>query len=202
MERTDIINALIQKNNYTTYLEIGVQRKVNWGDVAIDCKHGVDPDPAAGATYTMTSDDFFDKKDQLLPGSKPFKYDIIFVDGLHEFKQVYRDILNSLDCLSDGGTIVVHDCSPQSEAYCYPEWNGNVWLAILKLRIMSSDLNICIHTVDVDHGCAVITRGEQDPYCVDDVNDSKITTYKYLNDNRENILNLISSEEFIERYID
>ena len=74
MTRTELINGLIQKNNYTTYLEIGVntpaQPGYNWVGVQIPVKHGVDPN--VNTTYQMTSDEFFEKYVQQ-------KYDIIFI---------------------------------------------------------------------------------------------------------------------------
>ena len=72
--------------------------------------------------------------------NKDFKYDIIFIDGLHHDYQVIRDIENSLNHLSDNGVIVCHDCLPFSEVMqrqeeCYGEWTGDVWKAIAKFRI-------------------------------------------------------------------
>ena len=53
----------------------------------------------------MTSDDFFrDNKE---------KFDLIFIDGLHETNQVDRDIENSLKFINKGGTILLHDCLPK-----------------------------------------------------------------------------------------
>ena len=47
MTRTEIINGLIEKYGYKSYLEIGVntpaQPGYNWTGVNIETKHGVDP---------------------------------------------------------------------------------------------------------------------------------------------------------------
>jgi hypothetical protein len=43
MKRFDIINALIKKNNYKTYLEIGVRDKECFNQIIIDDKKGCDP---------------------------------------------------------------------------------------------------------------------------------------------------------------
>ena len=61
IDRTDIINSLIQKFGYTTYLEIGVQNGVNFKRVICKYKVGVDPDPKVElyGVYKMTSDHFF-----------------------------------------------------------------------------------------------------------------------------------------------
>ena len=110
MTRTEIINSLIHEYNYKSYLEIGVntpsQPGYNWIGVKIPVKHGVDPN--VETTFKMTSDEFF--KNHIAQ-----KYDIIFIDGLHLFEQVYKDIINSLLYLNDNGTIVVHDCNPLEE---------------------------------------------------------------------------------------
>lgn len=194
MTRTQIINGLIEKHGYEDYLEIGVntssQWKWNWPNVKIENKDGVDPNPDVNATYPVTSDEFFEKHI-----SK--KYDIVFVDGLHIFEQAYRDIKNSLDNLFENGTIVVHDCNPVTEITQRRErasdaWHGDVWKAIVKLRM--EEIGLTISTVDTDEGCAIIRRGSQillpvspdeDPY-----------DYSFLERRRVEALNLISVEEF------
>ena len=48
------------------------------------------------------------EKDQIL-------FDVIFLDGLHEYSQTYRDLVNSLDHLAPGGFILVDDVYPNDE---------------------------------------------------------------------------------------
>lgn len=85
--RTDIIQHFIDQRNFKNYLEIGCFRNENFNKIKIDNKVSVDPDPEAHATYQMTSDEFFaNNKDT---------FDIVFIDGLHEHSQVYKDIVNS-----------------------------------------------------------------------------------------------------------
>jgi len=197
MTRTEIINSLIKKNTYQSYLEIGVntpsQPGYNWIGINIPLKHGVDPN--VDTTYKMTSDDFFEMHICQ-------NYDIIFVDGLHIFEQVYRDILNSLANLNDGGVIVVHDCNPIEEITQRRErasdaWHGDVWKAIVKLRMEREDLQI--HTVNTDEGCGIIKFGRQDLLKVPKGLD--VYDYEFLNKNREDALNLISVKEFQDIYI-
>lgn len=197
MTRTEIINFLIEKNNYTSYLEIGVntpaQPGYNWEGVKINIKHGVDPN--VDTTYKMTSDDFFEKHISQ-------KYDIIFIDGLHIFEQVYRDIINSLKYLNENGVIVVHDCNPITEITQRRErasdaWHGDVWKSILKLRIEEENLDIS--TVNTDEGCAIIKVGVQKLFKPYDSSD--IYQYEFLEKNRKEVLNLISVSDFINKYI-
>lgn len=198
MTRTQIINSLIKKNNYKSYLEIGVntpeQPGYNWVGVDVELKHGVDPN--VNTTYKVTSDEFFEKHISQ-------KYDIIFVDGLHIFEQVYKDIVNSLKNLNENGTIVVHDCNPITEITQRRErasdaWHGDVWKSILKLRL--EEPNIQIHTVDADEGCAIITKGSQ---TLLKPKDDTIDMYQYhvLDAHRDKILNLITVKQFIEKYL-
>lgn len=193
MTRTEIINTLIKKNNYKTYLEIGVntpaQPGYNWDSVNVETKHGVDP--AVDTTYKMTSDDFF-------KNSITQKYDIVFIDGLHIFEQAYKDIINSLNNLNTGGTIVVHDCHPTSEITQRRErasdaWHGDVWKAILKLR--TENPNVCIYTINTDEGCAVIQKGSQELLKPESEN-TDIYNYSYFKEHKKIILNLISVSQF------
>jgi hypothetical protein len=178
-------------------LEIGVntpnQPGYNWVGVSCDTKHGVDPN--VDTTYRMTSDEFFSNHITQ-------KYDIVFVDGLHLFEQAFRDIENSINNLNDNGIIMVHDCNPTSEITQRRErvsdaWHGDVWKAILKLRLEKKGINI--HTIDTDEGCAIITKGEQS--LMDNNGKIDMYTYEFFNQNRTDILNLISVNEFIKKYL-
>ena len=196
MTRTELINKLIKKYDYKSYLEIGVntpsQPGYNWVGVDIETKHGVDPN--VDTTYRMESDTFF--SDHITQ-----KYDIVFVDGLHLFEQVYKDIVNSLSNLNDGGVIVVHDCNPTTEITqrrlrASDAWHGDVWKSIVRLRLENPELDVC--TVDTDEGCGIIKKGKQDLLVVEDGVDTY--HYDFLNENRLNALNLITIEDFKRKY--
>lgn len=198
MTRTELIDAIIRKNKYQTYLEIGVNTRAqpgwNFGYTKIALKHGVDP--AVDTTFRMTSDEFFEKHVCM-------KYDIIFIDGLHIFEQVYRDIINSLEWLSENGTIVVHDCNPVEEITQRRErasnvWHGDVWKAILKLRVENPEVSI--YTVDTDEGCSIIKKQKSELFKVE-INDN-IYNYDFFDKNRKDILNLISIRDFKQKIND
>lgn len=200
MTRSDIINSLIKKHDYKSYLEIGVntpaQPGYNWVNVKIDLKHGVDPE--VDTTYKMTSDEFFEKHISQ-------KYDFIFVDGLHIFDQCYRDIVNSLNHLNDNGTIMVHDSNPSSEITQRPErvtdiWHGDVWKAVVKLRLVNE--NVEIYTIDTDEGCSIIRKGKQELLKLKNgIKEEDMYHYEVLDAHRKKLLNLITTEEFVKKYL-
>jgi hypothetical protein len=188
MLRTDIINFLIKKNNYKRYLEIGV-RDLNHNLNRINIEHKDGVDPAGNCNYPVTSDEFFEQ----LP--EDIKYDIIFIDGLHLDYQVERDITNSLKHLSVNGTIVMHDCNPMREEHqieTYIDgaiWNGTTWKAFAKFRMNNPDLSM--YVIDTDYGVGIVKRGSQLLYPK-----TEILDYKFLNENRVELLNIISVSEF------
>ncbi len=205
--RTDLINFLIKENNYINYLEIGVRNPHdNFNKVFISHKDGVDPcyesPHSPEINYPITSDSFF----ELIDGHD-IKYDIIFIDGLHLWEQVDKDISNSLKHLSPKGTIVLHDCNPIKEEHQIrhfvqgAHWNGDVWKAILKHRINTP--NIKIQTIDTDEGLGVIRFGNEEKYNNSELNTSESydnLEFSFLEKDRKNILNLVSPEEFINNY--
>jgi len=152
--RFDIINHFIKARNYQSYLEIGTLYGASFNNVHCPIKVSVDPDPNTHATHHLTSDAFFEQFPDV-------HFDIVFIDGLHERNQVYRDIHNSLQCLNPGGVIVLHDCLPTSERmqehhtesqYGEP-WTGDVWKAFVKAR---TELPYEMYVVNDDMGCGVI----------------------------------------------
>jgi len=180
LERHQLIQALIDRYNFSTYLELGVRD----GNVffTIKCKNKIAVDPHFNFGWKQRikkvyssfigsrfipkiSDDFFSLEAEKILGKR--KLDIVLVDGMHEFDYALNDILNSLGYLSKSGYIIVHDCNPQTqEASCsYEEWksrgysgvwNGDVWKAIYYLIQNRKDLEI--FTIESDHGLGVIKR--------------------------------------------
>ena len=136
--------------DYKNYLEIGCDKDQIFSKIFLKNKIGVDP--ASGGNVRLTSDQFFEENSN--------NFDIIFIDGLHEYKQVKRDILNSIECLNDNGIILVHDCLPESLAkQAVPrykmQWNGDVWKAIVDLR---RERHLEIFTCKIDQGIGIIQK--------------------------------------------
>jgi hypothetical protein len=193
MIRTEIIQTFINKINAKKYLEIGMGPGINFHTIVCDYKVCVDPTPTEPVTYTLTSDDFFKQNNET--------FDVIFIDGLHWSEQVYRDIVNSLDVLSDGGVIICHDMNPHSEIIQrYPqaipesEWTGDCWKAWVKLKTEREDLEMFV--IDTDYGCGVIRKGKQNL-----INVTEELSWELLDNNRKELLNLISVENFLSSHV-
>lgn len=150
MNRTEIINAIIDRFQFSSYLEIGTEAGINLSGVRCKLKHGVDPDPKSVADFHMTSDEFLN--------TCTWKYDIVFIDGLHHAEQFVKDVLNSMRVLNDGGVIVCHDCNPTTEIMQrVPRetdvWTGDVWKGWTALRQVGMEGFV----VNTDWGVGVIS---------------------------------------------
>ncbi len=103
------INKLLTYTRGKNYLEIGVNYGFTFEGVKADFKLGVDPQKkffsfGSGHHFKDNSDNFFKLNTS--------KFDLIFIDGLHEYKQVLRDIVNSLNSLSRDGIVLIDDVYP------------------------------------------------------------------------------------------
>jgi hypothetical protein len=188
IDKTILLNTLIEKFGYKSYLEIGQGKAPdNFDHIRCRIRVGVDPEPSCNAGYCLTSDEFFE--------INKATFDLIFVDGLHHNEQVYRDILNALSCLNKNGTIVVHDCNPVNEGMQkVPQtqdfWTGDVWKAWARLRSERGDLEMFV--MKNGNGCGVIRPGEQKTITIPDS-----LTYGYFDKNRDYLLNYKTVNEFL-----
>ena len=154
--RQQLINFAIQKTNAKTYLEIGCDDDLIFGNINVENKIGVDP--VSGGNRRMTSDEFFE--------NNTTKFDVIFIDGLHEYQQVSRDFENSLNCLNAGGIIILHDMLPKTSYEALMPvpnvlpmpWLGDVWK--LSFDLMARE-DITFNIVLIDFGCGVVYKKPQ-----------------------------------------
>lgn len=208
MNRTGLINYLIKKNNYTSYLEIGLAEGLNYRQIQCEYKESVDPfiqkdhirydaqfidtlpDGIANIlTYRLTSDEFFAQNKK--------KYDIIFIDGLHEQYQVMKDVINALDAITERGVILVHDCLPESEeAQLVPRrqatWNGDVWKGVAELIKQGMIMKV----IDTDYGIGIIRKTDN----IDKVEFRPLVstlTWQDYSENKAALLNIVSEKEFL-----
>ena len=207
--RTEIINFLLASFNKkeTTYLEIGVRfPEENFNQIKSTVKYGVDPgleNKENPVDFKLTSDAFFE---QLRAGkvlNSNFKFDVIFIDGLHLADQVDLDIINSLEFINDDGFIVLHDCNPPTEFHSLEShayklspargyWNGTTWKAFFKWRQKAEVYSCC---VDTDWGIGVISKKIN--FGKKSETKNSFFEYNVLNQNRTESLNLITYSDFM-----
>jgi hypothetical protein len=166
--RLELIQKLIDRTGATNYLEIGCDKDQIFKKIKNINKIGVDP--VRGGTHRMTSDDYF-------RNHKDGVFEVIFIDGLHHYDQVTKDVNNALTRLTDNGYIVIHDLLPvyedeismpgpiQSEKSKY--WLGDTWR--LSFDLMGRN-NITFKLIATDCGCGVVTKRSQNPIIVNHEN--------------------------------
>lgn len=192
MNHEQIIQSLIDKNSYQSYLEIGTQKRKCFN--AIKCAYKVGIDPETGGvegTLKKNSDLFFEENAET--------FDIIFIDGLHHDEQVEKDILSAINCLNEKGIVVVHDLLPTTEEMQevprkVREWTGDGWKAFA--RIKSEHTGVVMETVDSDYGCGLIRFGQSKKTTI-----SKKPGWTYFEKNKARIMGLITVDEFKEQYL-
>ncbi len=187
--RLDLIKYVIRKNDYKTYLEIGCHNNEVFDKIEIE-KVGVDPE--SGGNFRDTSDKFFEQN--------KLKFDCIFIDGLHEYDQVRKDILNSIKILNKNGVIILHDCLPSSINHQrVPRtryiWNGDVWKAIVEARTWQ---HINTYTVLSDQGLGVIKKEKNSMILNIENLTYKNLKYKFFYENYSKIMRTISYEKILE----
>ena len=196
------INRAVKKRKAGSYMEIGVRNGACFNQVSCRKKVGVDPAPDQFGDslkegeyfFKEESDTFFIKNaDEVY---KEEKIDVALVDGLHEFTQALRDILNVEKYISEKGIIFVHDCNPPTRQHADVrdggEWNGDVWKIAVYFRKYRKDLKF--FTLDCDWGVGVITGfsgdGKKDKPDPEIIRQLKELDYGYFDKNRQQILHL------------
>lgn len=175
--RATVIQQVIAASGAKRYLEIGVERGINFFQIEAQSKFAVDPafkipgganDFECHQFFEMTSDQFFES----LPAEIiEHGIDIALVDGLHTYEQALRDVENCLKHLNPGGLIVMHDCLPASAVESAPSlkaaqampdfknaWTGDVYKAVVHLRAQRPDIFVAV--LDSDHGVGLVMTGQ------------------------------------------
>jgi len=159
---TQLLNALIEKYNLQSYLEIGVQTpEQNFDKINANDKVGVDPGCderliVGRMILSIESDEYF----KLNSESTNKTFDLIFIDGLHHADQVKKDFENALKYLPDNGFIVIHDVLPENEAgtlvpRIQRQWWGDVYQWAMTARNYPG---IRFVTFNIDNGCMLVWK--------------------------------------------
>jgi len=227
MNRTHIIQKILDKKSARNYLEIGVNDARNFFRTRVRKKVAVDPkfripgkqkikwllknfSNLTARYHETTSDDYFSNRE---PSDV---FDVVFIDGLHTHEQSLKDVTNALDSMNDSGVVVLHDCNPPHEGAAVPaqdfnrvaaaaspdwtgEWCGDVWKTICTLRSQRHDLRVFV--LDCDYGIGVVTRGEPDGRLHLDADDISRMTYQDLAGNRQELLGL-KNENYLYEFLE
>jgi hypothetical protein len=140
-----LLEHIHQRLQPRSYFEIGVDAGLSLRFAGPDTRVvGVDPvlredviaaHPAAHLVEA-TSDDFFASHDLTALMDGPV--DLAFIDGMHRFENVLRDLANLQPHVHDHTLVLIHDCLPTDEACAARErttvaWAGDVWKAACAL---------------------------------------------------------------------
>ena len=142
------------------YLEIGLHAGRTFEQVRLPYRIGVDPNPLFDlrrlpsnvVISAVTSDEFFEA------ASPQAGFDIVFLDGLHTYRQTYKDLINTLD-VCPAGVIMVDDVVPSDEASAMPDqlesiaerqrrgligdpWHGDVYKVLLCIHEQHPELSV------------------------------------------------------------
>lgn len=150
-KRHAFINKAISNYRNCKYLEIGVADNDVFDSVPLSANNKYGVDPVQGGNFRMTSDHFFEKYPDLM-------FDVIFIDGLHEYEQCQRDCINSMNRLNKDGVIFIHDLLPRSyfEEHVprkQSSWTGDIWK--VSIELMNSK-NLEFKIINIDMGIGVI----------------------------------------------
>lgn len=161
--RLNLLSERLESAERSRYLEIGVRKGHTFRQVNVPEKWGVDPNPLISAKNLPprsrmikdTSDAFFESV------ANQMTFDLVFLDGLHEARQTWRDLNNALLRLSENGIILVDDVVPDDDSSAHPDqkaslrlqykhgkfdrrWQGDVWKIIPVIAELLPELKVHI----------------------------------------------------------
>jgi hypothetical protein len=174
--RIALVNLLVGKTANCAYLEIGCASNDLFNSIPALNKVGIDPQN--GGNIRRTSDEFFYT-------NKSF-FDVVFIDGLHTYDQVRRDIINSIKFLKPGGWIALHDMLPRTwieehvPIVSSEAWTGDVWKVAFEL---AKTEGIDFKIIKIDNGVGVLKLTKDNPSLVNlstELNDKQFS-YFYRN---------------------
>ena len=151
--RIALVNLLLKNYSNPNYLEIGCASNSLFDSLPISKKTGVDP--CSGGNIRKTSDEFFKENKET--------FDVIFIDGLHTYKQIRNDIINSLNCINDNGWIAMHDMLPRDwkeqhiPILTTKAWTGDVWKVAFEI-IKTEGLDFKIISIDCGVGVIKVNK--------------------------------------------
>ena len=150
------------------YLEIGVQHGTSLA-LAKCPAIGIDPAPMLQGhfkdtqIFTMTSDDFFEKRGFVID---PTALDLVFIDGMHLYEYALRDFENVERYANERTVVVFDDVMPRNQheaarEQCPGDWTGDVWK--VPRLVQANRTRLKVHWVNTQPtGTAVVYGFEPD----------------------------------------
>ena len=192
INRHDVINYVSEPQD--KYLEIGVETGYTFNNTHFKNKIGVDPSPSFRSENLVlkTSDDFFEN---LNPNDA--RFDIVFIDGMHQTEFVLKDINNSITFLNDNGKILLDDIIPLNIdeqlkipiKHSYEDgilktmvpWTGDVWKILYHILLFYKENIDLTHFYNLNYrGVAVLQIKQK--FRIPDADIVSINAYNYTTD--------------------
>jgi hypothetical protein len=220
LTKVSIIHALAKACSYTRYLEICTPTTGNYFEAidheAFELAHrmmyrwhaGFDGGhPSEYCTDASASGVLVQEVRR-----RGLAYDVILVDGWHEYDNAFNDLTSALSLLRPGGTVVVHDCMPPDAEHATPEHHDGAWCGVSYeafLDVVLATNRLSYLTVDADYGCGIIQKA--DPYACLPAQDpsrdraiagwrsrerASATSFEYFQTHRNDLLNTIEAGDF------
>lgn len=171
------INGLLgQMSSGCAYLEIGTSYGNTLQAVVAKSKVGVDPNSRFNTRVTPPSITIHNEPSDVFFSESRVRFDLIYLDGLHEARQTYRDLINALNVLNKGGLILIDDVLPSDLASSLPserhaselkeklgikhsDWFGDVYKVVKAVLDFHPELGLGIlGNSSGEHGQALVWR--------------------------------------------
>ncbi len=225
MTRYEIINILIARRGYKSYLEIGVDQGDCFNKVKCEKKVGVDPYDGSNRIEDFdailkrhSKEDYTEEDKEMLKKDLVAEYrlgpathvmtsdlffeentdtfDIVFIDGLHESYQTEGDIMNAQVCLNSEGVIIVHDCLPLTEeAQRVPRGDVWGWNGDAWKAVVRLRMFLGINVKTVDTDQGCAIITRD--HGIDCLPQTTIMKWEYFDANRKELMNIITIPEFL-----
>jgi len=229
LKKYEIVHALAKKYNYQSYLEICTPTTGNYFCKIDQSKFkktlrlmyncSAEFDDGLPIDYRLSGLDI----SSIIKATTENKLsiDVCLVDSWHTYDNSFRDLRYAYDLLTDGGAMVVHDCLPTSLEFASPNFKLGPWTGVsykAYVDFLLANKLSDYFTVDTDYGCGIIYKERLQPFADEHKQHSALKiqiceqlaktngdydrVYQIITENRAQLLNLISVNQFLKEFGD